>query len=97
MVPNRFTCEEVFARLDDFLDRELTAEETRRVQEHLEACAVCAREYGFEATVLDAVRRKVRRIGVPPDLVARITQRLREAEAEERRAAGALDDLPPAT
>ncbi len=78
--PNRYTCEEVFARLDDYLDRELSAEETRLVQEHLDTCAVCAAEHRFESTVIKGVREKLTRIEVPPDLVTRIGRRLADAE-----------------
>jgi anti-sigma factor (TIGR02949 family) len=74
--PDRFTCEEVFARLDDFLDRELTAEEARLVREHLEICDVCASEYRFEAEVLEGVRDKLRRLAVPGDLMAKISARI---------------------
>jgi mycothiol system anti-sigma-R factor len=75
-LPDRFTCEEVFARLDDYLDRELSAEETRLVQEHLATCAICASEYRFEAGVLEGIRDKLRRISVPADLMARISARI---------------------
>jgi anti-sigma factor (TIGR02949 family) len=74
--PDRFTCEEVFARLDDYLDRELTAEEMRLVREHLATCAACASEYRFEAGVLEGVREKLRRLAVPADLMARISARI---------------------
>ena len=77
--PDRFTCEEVFARLDDYLDRELTAEEMRLVREHLATCAACASEYRFEAGVLEGVREKLSRLAVPADLMARISARI-EAE-----------------
>ena len=70
--PDRFTCEEVFARLDDYLDRELSAEETQLVRAHLDTCAVCASEYRFEVGVLAGVREKLRRLAAPPDLLARI-------------------------
>ena len=69
---NRYTCEEAFRRLDDYLDRELTPEETTLVQEHLEICAGCAREFNFEASVLHGVREKLRQIELPPSLQARI-------------------------
>lgn len=75
---DRYTCEEVFSRLDDYLDRELTAEETRRVREHLETCAACAGEHRFEAGVLDGVRQKLRRLAIPPDLMAKIAARIAE-------------------
>ena len=69
---NRYTCEEAFRRLDDYLDRELTSEETVMVWEHLEICAGCAREFNFEASVLRGVRDKLRQIDVPASLQVRI-------------------------
>jgi anti-sigma factor (TIGR02949 family) len=69
---NRYTCEEAFRRLDDYLDRELSSEETVLVHEHLEICAGCAREFNFEASVLKGVREKLRQIEVPESLQARI-------------------------
>ncbi len=80
--PDRFTCEEVFARLDDYLDRELTAEEMRLVQEHLDTCAACASEHQFETTVITGVKDKLRRLAVPSDLMARISARI-AAEREQ--------------
>jgi anti-sigma factor (TIGR02949 family) len=74
--PDRLTCEEIFARLDDYLDRELSADEMRKVREHLDTCAACAGEYRFEAGVLDAVRAKFHRLSVPSDLMARIAARI---------------------
>ena len=73
---DRMTCEEAFARLDDFVDRELAPEEMKRVQEHLDTCAACAAEYRFEATLITGVRDKLRRIAVPPDLLSRISRKL---------------------
>jgi anti-sigma factor (TIGR02949 family) len=70
------TCAETFRRLDDYVDRELSAEEMQMVQEHLRTCAVCAGEYAFEANVIAEVRSKLRRIMAPPDLLQRITRRL---------------------
>ena len=69
---SRYTCEEAFRRLDDYLDRELSGEEMTLVHEHLEICAGCAREFNFEASVLNGVRTKLRQIELPPSLEARI-------------------------
>ena len=75
---NRYTCEEAFRRLDDYLDRELSSEETALVHEHLEICAGCAREFNFEASVL------ARRAGeAPADRRAGVA-----AGADSRRADG---------
>ncbi|MBM3457718.1 MAG: alpha-ketoglutarate decarboxylase [Armatimonadetes bacterium] len=79
---DRYTCEEVFRRLDDYLDRELTETEMALVQAHLETCAVCAREHDFEASVIRQVKTKLRRVSAPPDLLARISSALATTEAE---------------
>jgi len=73
------TCEEVFRRLDDYLDRELDPGEVPQVEQHLAECVMCAREYRFEASVLAGIRKKVRRIQLPPDLLGRLSHRLSEA------------------
>jgi anti-sigma factor (TIGR02949 family) len=73
---DRFTCEEAFRRLDDYLDRELAGSEMSRVRDHLETCAACAREFTFEASVLDRVKSKLRQIDVPPDVLSRVTAAL---------------------
>ncbi len=72
----RFTCEDTFRRLDDYLDRELSAEEMRLVGQHLDTCAHCMSEFTFEASVINTVRAKLQRIAVPPDLLAKISARL---------------------
>jgi anti-sigma factor (TIGR02949 family) len=70
---DRYTCEEAFLRLDDYLDRELPADQMDCVREHLETCAICASEVDFEQTVIDDVRGKLRRIRAPDDLMSRIS------------------------
>jgi anti-sigma factor (TIGR02949 family) len=73
-----YRCDEVFARLDDYLDRELSPLEMERVREHLEACAECAREHRFEAGVLEAIKAKLRHLQAPEPLVRRVTKLLEE-------------------
>lgn len=80
---NRSTCEAAFRRLDDFLDRRLTAGETKLIEEHLQICAACAREFGFEASVLRGVKRKLRHIAVPADLLTRIIAQLPASPEQE--------------
>jgi anti-sigma factor (TIGR02949 family) len=77
---DRYTCEEAFRRLDDYLDRELTSEEMTLVHEHLEICAGCAREFNFEASLLNGVRQKLRQIEMPPSLEARVLRLLNERD-----------------
>ena len=81
--PDRLTCEELFRRLDDFMDRELREEEAALVREHLETCAVCAAEYSFETSMLTSVRDKLRHIAAPPDLMAKISARITKAAGGE--------------
>jgi anti-sigma factor (TIGR02949 family) len=73
---NRNTCEEAFRRLDDFLDRRLSPEETSLVEKHLRICDACTREFTFEASVLNGVRQKLRQLEAPGDLLARVLARL---------------------
>ncbi|MFN0179676.1 MAG: anti-sigma factor family protein [Gemmatimonadales bacterium] len=81
------TCEEVFRRLDDYLDRELTEAEMERVTVHLETCAQCAQEHRFEARVIAEVKAKLGRINAPDLLVRRIATAL-EAERQSRQSGG---------
>lgn len=81
---NRLTCEEVFRRLDDYLDRELSPEEIQRVREHLATCEVCAKEYQFEGAILKGLRERLRRIAAPADLADKVARALARAKEEGR-------------
>ena len=82
MTLNRNTCEEAFRRLDDYLDRRLTPEEARLVEEHLQICAACTQEFTFERSVLTGVRRKLRHLQAPPDLLGRVLSQLQQRRTE---------------
>ena len=77
---NRYTCEEAFRRLDDYLDHELSPDEMVLVREHLEVCAGCAREFNFESSVLKGVGQKLQQIELPGDLQARILALLKDPQ-----------------
>ena len=79
----RFTCEDVFRRLDDFLDRELSEPELELVRRHLDTCEQCAREHRFESGVIGSVREKLSQLRAPEPLTQRISRLLDE---ERRRA-----------
>jgi len=81
--PDRLSCEEVFARLNDFLDRELAPDEMRLVQEHLDLCEVCAREHRFERRVLDSIKDRLQRLEAPDLLLKRVAKII---EDEKKRA-----------
>lgn len=71
-----FDCEETYRRVQDYLDRELSPEETRLVREHLDGCGICAEEYVFEASVLRRVRQCLAETEVPDDLFERVSASL---------------------
>ena len=71
---DRLSCEELFRKLDDYVDRELSPEDMRLIQEHLKTCAFCTAEYAFEESVLRNVKQKLRRIQAPSDLMSKITR-----------------------
>jgi anti-sigma factor (TIGR02949 family) len=75
----KYDCEQAFSRLDDFLDRELTADEMVLVREHLALCSVCAMEFDFEAGVLQTLKDKLARIDVSEDLRDKIMRAIRDA------------------
>ena len=81
-VPDRLTCEHVYRQLDDYLDRQLTADEMRLVLEHLQTCAFCASMHKFESTVIGAVRAKLQRLDVPEDFRERLRARLADAASD---------------
>ena len=77
---NLYTCKEAIARLDDYLDRELSPEEIRRVERHLKICRQCTREFGFEKELLAQMRQRLARLETPPELWKRIAHALAETE-----------------
>ena len=75
-VRTRLTCADTFLRLDDYVDRELNDDDRRLVEEHLETCIRCWKEFQFEATVVTALRDKVRRLAVPIGLRSALLHRI---------------------
>jgi len=80
---DRYTCEEVFRRLNDYLDRELSPAEMAMVKEHLDTCGQCASEHAFEASVLQELKSKLRRIDLPQSLLDKVAAILAEARLPE--------------
>lgn len=80
---DRYTCEEVFRRLDAYLDRELGADEIARVEQHLATCAECARESRFEGALLDGLKEKLRHIDLPPSVAEKVEDILKSARLRE--------------
>ena len=79
---DRYSCQDTFSRLNDYLDRELSPEEMRLVEEHLAVCAYCVLEFAFEANVLREVRSKVQSIQAPEGLMSKVRGALAQAKGE---------------
>lgn len=79
---NRMQCEQVFKKLDDYIDAELSAIEMERIRQHLEICAWCASTYEFETSLLKEVETRLQKIPVPDTLRGRVADALRKARAE---------------
>lgn len=69
-------CRAVFARLSDWADRELSADDLRAIEAHLETCRMCGDEFRFEAQTLAAIKRAVRAAAAPEGLRERVFARL---------------------
>ncbi len=74
-------CDTVFAKLHDFIDKELSEVEILQVEEHLRLCPPCAVEYRFEASVLRYMRGGFCQMPVPADLESRCLKALADEEA----------------
>lgn len=83
------SCSETFRRLDDYLDRELSAEEAVAVETHLRACAMCSGEFEVERELLDAIRSRLTRLRVPDELKAKISALLSREQPRHGASPGA--------
>jgi anti-sigma factor (TIGR02949 family) len=81
---SRTNCEEAFRLLDDFLDRRLSPEEMKIIEEHLKICDWCTREFNFETSVLYGLKRKLRQLDAPAGLLSRILSKLPAAEGPSK-------------
>ncbi len=82
---HRHTCEDAFRRLDDYLDRRLSPDDMRQIEDHLRICYSCTQEFTFEASVLEGVKQKLRHLAAPPsDLLTRILAQLSAGEGGDQ-------------
>ena len=78
----RYTCEEVFRQLNDYLDRELSPNNVAALERHLDDCAPCADQHDFEATVLEELKLKLRKLSLPPSLADKVSAAIERARRE---------------
>ena len=73
------TCAETFRRLDDYLDRELSADDLVAVDEHLKDCEMCSGEFAVERVLLDGIRAKLARVQLSESVKSRIAALIQQA------------------
>ena len=66
------TCKENLARLDDYVDRELSPLDLKLVERHLKICHECARKFAFERSLQEGLRQKITHLDVPENLLSNI-------------------------
>ena len=71
-------CKETIARLQTFLDRELTEAEVREVRMHLDACPPCLNHFKFEERLKILVQQRACPEKAPLNLRDRICQQFQE-------------------
>ncbi|WP_298490134.1 mycothiol system anti-sigma-R factor [uncultured Rothia sp.] len=74
-------CSAALKRLYEFLDRELSPEQLRRVQSHLDACPECADVKDFELMIREKMRSSCAQ-QAPKQLKARLLQDVQKFCAE---------------
>ncbi|BCM93658.1 hypothetical protein IAD21_05549 [Abditibacteriota bacterium] len=81
-----YGCQEALERLDDYVDHELSPEETQKVRQHLKLCHHCARKFSFEEELIAGMKSKAQRIQLPADVdafKAKINALLKQEAAPE--------------
>lgn len=94
-----YGCREALERLDDYVDHELSSDETRKVAQHLKLCHECARKFRFEAELVSGLRAKASQIAAPasPDIDAlktRIAALLAQEKSVEQTKGHSEDSAP---
>ena len=80
--PHAVDCRQVIERVYLYLDGELTIDDCATIQDHLDECAPCLREYGVEREVRALIARSCGCDRAPESLRQRVLTRLREVRLE---------------
>lgn len=79
------SCETILPLLRDYVDRELDADRSTAVEQHLRGCAACAARVESERDLKQALRARVRAGPAPAGLSGQILRRLHREQARGRR------------
>ena len=81
-------CEMFENHLDGYFDGSLSELERQSMEEHMQACPECRREYEAQKLLLEELRHLDDGVTAPPDLVSGAMERIRrERQPRKRRAA----------
>lgn len=81
-LPHFTSCADVLARVAEFLDQELDQADCSKIQEHLDECGPCLREFGLDQLVKDVVKRGCGCETPPQDLRSKVMIRIREVQVQ---------------
>lgn len=73
------TCKQTIEHLYQFIDRELSDEERREVQAHLDRCPPCREHFRFEENVLSLIGQRCRQVSAPDELKERVRKMCQSA------------------
>ena len=65
-------CKQTLRELEQFLDRELSADAHHAVQSHLDGCLDCLGAFDFHAELKTVIAAKARTVTMPEGLMAKI-------------------------
>jgi len=74
--PHDEDCREILDQVYSYLDSEVTREDVRKIQHHLDECGPCLRQYDLENALKALVRRSCACEPAPVDLRMKIITRI---------------------
>jgi mycothiol system anti-sigma-R factor len=80
--PHEVPCSEVLARVYSYLDGEMEDAGYGKIQQHLDECGPCLREYGLEELVKKLVNKCCGHEAAPGELRAKVLTRIATVRAE---------------
>jgi mycothiol system anti-sigma-R factor len=77
------SCGAVYAKVFEYLDRELSSDERAEIEHHIEACPGCEEHFAFDGAVLRFVRQRAPRALCPPAVQERLLAPFRDRAVAE--------------
>ena len=74
--PGASDCSEVLHRVYEYLDGEMTSDDTAKIKEHLDACGPCLKEYDLDQALKALVKRSCACEEAPVELRTQIMARI---------------------